>query len=90
MNPDLISKPDLIPKVLFESGDSVTLTIGLLLNGLLVELGGQLLAGTLAQRLLNELAGLAALAAGEALGLHGCLALGRYSDFDGFHPAAQC
>ena len=39
----------------------------LLVGGLaLVELGGQLLASALAQCLLDELAGLAALAAGEA------------------------
>ena len=42
----------------------------------LVELGGQLLAGALAEGLLDELAGLAALAAGEATRLDLGLALG--------------
>lgn len=62
---------------------------GLLLDALAgMEFAGQPFVGALAQCLLDELAGLAALAAGKAFGLDSSLALGRYDDFDGLHQAA--
>lgn len=60
-----------------------------LLAGLLalVELGGQPLARTPAERLLDEPAGFAALAASEAFRLHLCLSLWADGDLDALHEA---
>jgi len=55
---DLKLNPTYIQKVLFELCDLVALSIELLLTSLLVKLGSQLLAGTLAKGALDELAGL--------------------------------
>ena len=53
----------------------------------LVELGRERLGGPLAEGLLDEPAGLAALGAGEAPGLDRRLALGGDGDLDGLHEA---
>src|SRR3954468_4080589 len=53
----------------------------------LVELGRERLGGPPAERLLDEPAGLAALPAGEALGLDLCLADGGDGDLDDLHDA---
>src|SRR5436190_13861864 len=71
--------------------------LGLLLDLLfgagigLVELAGLAFGGDLAKRLLQELAGLEAVAASVAPGLDGGLALRRDSDFDDAgHQGSSC
>ena len=53
----------------------------------LMELGGKLLAGPLAEGLFDELAGIPARLPGEALGLDRGFALGADDDFDDLHAA---
>src|SRR3954467_15266014 len=72
----------LLPTWVGETRGSLRLPEGLLGRLALIELGGLALGGGDAQRLLQELAGLEAVGAGVALGLHGHLAARRDRDLD--------
>ena len=82
---DLKLNPTQFQKVLLESYNLVALLAELLLSSLLMELGGQLLAGALAQRPLDKLAGLTTLVSGKAFCRDGGHPLGADDNLDGLH-----